>query len=66
MKPKYLVIDNYDLDFYELGRVNTLTEVRKIARDYAKDTDGECYVLYLTLNETSNRYSRKTATLVVL
>ena len=63
-KPKYLVVDNYDLDMYELGRVNTMREVRKLCKEQVEATDGECYVMVLTLNEETNKYSRKSAEIV--
>lgn len=63
-KPKYLVVDNYDLDMYELGRVNTMREVKKLCKEQVEATDGECYVMVLTLNEETNKYSRKSAEIV--
>lgn len=63
-KSKYLVVDNYDLDMYELGRVNTMREVRKLCKEQVEATDGECYVMVLTLNEETNKYSRKSAEIV--
>lgn len=66
LKPKYLVVDNCDLDMYELGRVNTMQEVKRLTRDQVKETDGECYVMVLTLNPETNKYSRKSAKLVTL
>lgn len=56
MKPKYLVVDNYDLDMYVLGRVNTMTEVNKLCDEQVKATDGECYLIVLTLNESTMNY----------
>lgn len=63
-KPKYLVVDNCDLDMYELGRVNTMREVKKLCKEQVEATDGECYVMVLTLNEETNKYSRKSAEIV--
>ncbi len=63
-KPKYLVVDNYDLDMYELGRVNTMREVKKLCKEQVEATDGECYVMVLTLNKETNKYSRKSAEIV--
>ncbi|QOV05753.1 hypothetical protein [Enterococcus phage EFGrKN] len=49
LSPKYLVVDNYDLDMYELGRVNTMREVRKLCKEQVEATDGECYVMVLAI-----------------
>uniref|UniRef100_A0A8D6XUH7 Uncharacterized protein n=1 Tax=Enterococcus phage Porthos TaxID=2795670 RepID=A0A8D6XUH7_9CAUD len=38
-KPKYLVVDNYDLDMYELGRVNTMREVKKLCKEQVEATE---------------------------
>lgn len=63
-KPKFLVVDNYDLDMYVLGRVNTMREVKKLCKEQVEATDGECYVMVLTLNEETNKYKRSSATIV--
>ena len=64
MKAKYLVVDNYELDMEVLGRANTMEEVEAIAKQRVVDTDTECYVLVLTLNPKTNKYSRNSAELV--
>ena len=64
IKPKYLVVDNEDLDMDRLGQVDTMREVRKLCKQRVLDTEGECYVMVLTLNEATNKYSRNSATIV--
>ncbi len=65
LKPKFLVVDNYDMDMYKLGRVNTMREVKKLCKEQVEATDGECYVMVLALNENTNKYSRKSAEIVL-
>ncbi len=41
-----------------------MREVRKLCKEQVEATDGECYVMVLTLNEETNKYSRKSAEIV--
>ena len=38
IKPKYLVVDNQDLDMERLGQVDTMREVRKLCKQRVLDT----------------------------
>lgn len=47
-------------DIYEakdvVGYADTLEEVKKLARSWHRDTDGECCIVYAKLNVESGRY----------
>lgn len=57
---KYKVKDIYDGSIETLGYCETMGEVRKLAKERDKDTDGEFDVWYLTLNEKTGKYNNPT------
>ena len=63
-QPNYLVIDNYGFAMEQLGKVNTMREVKALCKERVEDTDGECCVLVLKRNPETNKYSRKSAEVV--
>lgn len=52
---KYKVYDIYE-GKDTLGYADTLTEVKKLAREQSRDTDGECYIVYAELNPETGKY----------
>lgn len=52
---KYRVYDIYEGKDV-LGYADTLTEVKRIAREQIEDTDGECMVVYAELNPETGKY----------
>lgn len=52
---KYRVYDIYEGKDV-LGYADTLTEVKRIAREQIEDTDGECMVVYAELNPETRKY----------
>lgn len=60
-KPKYLVIDVQEGKDV-LGKVNTLEEVKALCGERVKDTDGDCYVVFYTLND-NDVYSMESPTI---
>lgn len=63
---KYKVLDIYDgIDLREtLGYADNIREIKKLAKERIKDTDGECLVAYLELDTTKNKY--RLDTIVIL
>ena len=58
---KYKVIDLYE-GSEVLGYCDTLFEVKKLTLKQIYDTDCECAVYYMTLNEDTQKYSRASLT----
>ena len=52
---KYRVYDIYE-GKDTIGYADTLTEVKRIAREQIEDTDGECMVVYAELNPETGKY----------
>ena len=52
---KYRVYDIYEGKDV-IGYADTLTEVKRIAREQIEDTDGECMVVYAELNPETGKY----------
>lgn len=54
---KFKVYDLYDGEMAEtLGYADNLKEVKKLAKERYKDTDGECFVIYAELVPEINKY----------
>lgn len=56
MKEKYKVSDTYEFEKETLGYVNTMKEVRLLAKARMIDTDGECVIELRELNPVSGKY----------
>ena len=48
----------YDLYVYKevLGYVDTMQEVKRLARERMVDTEGECSIYYVELNKDTQKY----------
>lgn len=57
---KFKVYDLYD-GKEVLGYVDTLKEVKALARERYEDTDGECEIYYAQLNPETNKYGFSSA-----
>lgn len=57
VKKKYKLKDFENWD--TIGFANTITELKKIAKEYLKECDYEACLVYLTLNEQKQKYSLK-------
>lgn len=52
---KFKVYDMYEGKM-TIGYVDTLSEVKKLAREYYEETDGECSIWYAELNPETLKY----------
>ena len=52
---KYKVYDLYEGKEC-IGYADTLKEVKKLAREQYNETDGECSIYYVELNQKTNKY----------
>lgn len=52
---KFKVYDLYD-GKETLGYVDSMAEIRALARQRVNDTDGECAIFYAELNPETNKY----------
>lgn len=56
---RYKVIDLYE-GYDVIGYADTLAEVKAMAKEYYMDTDGECDINFMQLNEKTQNYNRNT------
>lgn len=52
---KYRVYDLYDCKEV-IGHVDTMQEVKRLARQRLVDTEGECSIYYVELNKDTQKY----------
>lgn len=53
---KYKVYDIYE-GKDTVGYADTIEEVKKLAKSWYRDTDGECYIVYAKLNLKTGKYT---------
>ena len=52
---KYKVYDIYE-GKEVVGYADTLEDCRKLAKEWSRETDGECCIVYAELNEETQKY----------
>ena len=52
---KYKIYDLYE-GKETIGYADTIEEMKKLSREWHKDTDGECIIVYAELNEETLKY----------
>lgn len=52
---KYKVVDIYEGREF-LGYADSMAEVKRLARGQVEDTDGECLVVFYSLNPETGKY----------
>lgn len=57
---KFKVYDLYD-GKETLGYVDTLKEIKALAKERYEETDGECAIFYAELNKETNKYKFSSA-----
>ena len=56
IKKEFKLVDLYD-GYDVVGYTNSINELRKMIKDYVRDTDGECYLSVRRLN-ANGKYIR--------